>query len=119
MKSLRQIRRGAGAAFALLRGAVWAPLLAFCAVSCFSSIQCQQHHGQQQCGLTGTPAQGALTAAGAAALWAAEGCTRNGCRPPFYCNRETQTCELLRCGEGVAHCPVGSRCNRSTYRCEQ
>jgi hypothetical protein len=55
--------------------------------------------------------QAAATAIAAGALWTVEGCTVNGCKPPYTCNAKTKLCERIRCGEDFGSCPGSFYCD--------
>jgi hypothetical protein len=57
-----------------------------------------------------------LVAASAGALFAAVGCTVNGCEMPYECNPESKRCERLQCSEPRG-CPGGYSCNLESDRC--
>jgi hypothetical protein len=65
--------------------------------------------GSERCQQTGGGADAALTGGVAGGMWAAKGCTINGCEPPFTCNAKSKLCERQRCGE-AASCPPGYEC---------
>src|SRR5262245_45866405 len=66
--------------------------------------------GSERCQHTGGAPEAAVTGGMAAGLWAAKGCTINGCEPPFTCNTKTKLCERQACSEAVS-CPPGYECS--------
>jgi hypothetical protein len=72
--------------------------------------------GVQNCGdVGGGYEEAAIVGGTAAVLWAAKGCTINGCEPPFVCSA-AKLCERLACGE-TSDCPPGYMCSASDQRC--
>ena len=88
-------------------------LLGLLALGCGGSSQvvCRPDpiSGSDRCQQTGGPGDAALTGGVAGGLWAAKGCTINGCEPPFSCNGKTKQCERQSCSEN-AGCPPGYEC---------
>ena len=73
--------------------------------------------GSQQCQYSTNSAGNALLVTGAAAgVYAATGCTVNGCELPNRCNSQTKRCEPITCRENTA-CPAGYRCDLVTMIC--
>lgn len=72
--------------------------------------------GVQRCDDVGGGYEEAAIVTGVAAgLWAAKGCSINGCEPPFVCGA-AKLCERQACGE-TADCPPGFVCSPSDQRC--
>jgi hypothetical protein len=71
--------------------------------------------GAERCQQSGGPGDAALTGGVAAGVWAVEGCTINGCEPPFTCNGKTKLCERQSCKEGTG-CPPGYECHDQQCR---
>jgi hypothetical protein len=68
--------------------------------------------GIERCSVVGNDyGEAAATAAAAGALWTVEGCTVNGCEPPYTCNAKTKQCERIRCGEESGSCPGSFYCD--------
>jgi hypothetical protein len=85
-------------------------------MGCASQMVCETPGGQ--CVNTGGPAEAAVTAAAAGAIWVgAGGCATAGCRHPMVCNTGSGLCEHMRCGELGSSCPAGTRCEPYTYVC--
>jgi hypothetical protein len=55
------------------------------------------------------------TSAQAAIWWAVEGCTANGCKPPYVCNKKTKLCEPAKC---EPDCEPPYTCNQKSKQCE-
>ena len=90
-------------------------LLSGCAAQ--SACQPDPISGSPRCeDTTGGPVEAVTTGSGAAALYAAEGCKRNGCEAPFVCEKLSQRCERVRCGEST-DCPPGFSCDATDQRC--
>lgn len=73
--------------------------------------------GFERCDSGNNYGEAAVTGGIAAGLWAAEGCTINGCEPPYRCNSETKRCERPRCG-GDTDCPAGYTCDLGDSLCK-
>jgi hypothetical protein len=83
---------------------------------CVSQVMCETP--SDPCVQSGGPAEAAVTAAAAGALWVGGGgCAIAGCRPPYVCNSRSGLCEHLACGEGRGSCPPGTRCDSLTSTC--
>lgn len=105
-----QRRRGL---FAALLGC---SLVAVLVNGCVSQVTCESP--LDPCVQSGGPAEAAVTAAAAGALWVGGGgCAIAGCRPPFVCNTGSGLCEHLACGEGRGNCPPGMTCDTMTSTC--
>jgi len=82
-----------------------------------SSCQSDPISGSPRCGDTsGGPEDALITGGAATGLWAAGGCKMNGCEPPFVCEKVSQRCERMSCGES-ADCPSGYACDMTDQRC--
>ena len=80
---------------------------------CVSQMTCESP--VDPCVESGGPAEAAVTAAAAGALWVGGGgCAIAGCRPPFVCNTGSGLCEHMACGAGRGTCPPGPSCDAMT-----
>jgi hypothetical protein len=85
--------------------------LLFGAIACSSQVVCRPDGitGAERCEQAGGAGDALVTGGAAAGIWAAAGCTFNGCEPPFRCNAKTKLCERLTCSE-TSSCPPGYQC---------
>jgi hypothetical protein len=86
--------------------------------ACSSQMVCRPDgiSGAERCQQVGGAGDAVITGGVAAGVFAAKGCTVNGCEPPFTCNSKTKLCERLACSETRA-CPPGYECHASDQRC--
>lgn len=93
-------------------------LIFSCACAGSSQVVCRPDaiSGAERCQQTGGYGDAAITGGAAAGVWAAAGCTVNGCEPPYRCNGKTKLCERLSCSE-TAHCPPGYSCDPRDRTC--
>ena len=86
--------------------------------ACSSQVVCRPDGitGGERCEQVGDYGDALITGGAAAGLWAAAGCTINGCEMPFRCNAKTKTCERMPCSE-TSNCPPGYVCNLDDNRC--
>jgi hypothetical protein len=83
---------------------------------CVSQVTCETP--ADPCVQSGGPAEAAVTAVAAGALWAGSGgCAIAGCRTPYVCNSGSGLCEHMACGEGSGSCPPGTQCDSLTSTC--
>lgn len=70
-----------------------------------------------RCAFTSSsPVDALVTAASAGALFAAVGCTWNGCEFPYECNAATKRCERMSCSE-TKPCPAPYSCDFDRRKC--
>jgi hypothetical protein len=97
---------------ALLGGLIGGGLVNGCA----SQMTCESP--TDPCVESGGPAEAAVTAVAAGALWAGNGgCATAGCRSPYVCNTGSGLCEHMPCGESRGSCPPGTQCDVLTSTC--
>ena len=73
--------------------------------------------GMSQCAVSSSgPGYATGVTAMAAGVFAAKGCTVNGCLMPDQCNPKTKRCEPTRCSESLS-CPAGYNCDLATTLC--
>ena len=73
--------------------------------------------GSQMCQMSSNNNADAIVTTGVAtAVYAATGCTVNGCELPDSCNQITKRCQPTRCDE-TKPCPVGYRCQPDSQTC--
>ena len=63
-----------------------------------------------------SPVDALVTAVSAGALFAAVGCTWNGCEFPYECNATTKRCERMSCSE-TKPCPSPYNCDFDKHKC--
>ena len=88
------------------------------ACACSSQMVCRPDgiSGAERCEQAGGAGDALITGGAAAGVFAAKGCTVNGCEPPYTCNSKSKLCERLACSESSA-CPPGYQCSPSDNRC--
>jgi hypothetical protein len=86
--------------------------------ACSSQIVCHPDSisGTERCEQAGGAGDALITGGAAAGVFAAKGCTINGCEPPYTCNSKSKLCERLACSE-VSTCPPGYECSPTDHRC--
>ena len=96
---------------------LWLAGLASCLPGPGSYCRTDPVTGSQQCQYSSNSAGDALLVTGAAAgVYAATGCTLNGCELPNRCNAQTKRCEPIACRENSG-CPAGYSCNMVMMIC--
>jgi hypothetical protein len=100
------------------RGRLVLGVLAYACGACSSQVVCHPDGitGTERCTQAGGYGDAAITGGAAAGLFAAKGCTLNGCEPPSTCNSQSKLCERMKCSE-VSACPPGYECSMSDHRC--
>ena len=100
----------------LASAALWIALA--CVAACSSQVVCRPDavSGAERCERVGNYGDALITAGAATGVWAAAGCTVNGCEMPYRCNPKTKTCERISCSE-TSSCPPGYTCNLADHRC--
>lgn len=100
----------------MTRGIILLALLTGCAGS---QLHCPRDPatGMSQCvSSTSSVGNAAVYTGLAAGVYAAKGCTVNGCQLPDRCNPTTKRCETIRCSE-TQSCPAGYNCDLKTGLC--
>ena len=96
---------------------LWSAVAIYTA-ACSSQMVCRPDgiSGAERCQQVGGAGDAVITGGVAAGVFAAKGCTVNGCEPPLTCNSKTKLCERLACSETRA-CPPGYECRADDQRC--